>query len=133
MRALIVEDETTSQKLMEMMLEPYADVLDSAPDGVVAVEKFAKALENGEAYDLVCMDIMMPHMDGQEALRRIRSIEKENGRNGANEAKVIMTTALDDPKNVVDAYYGGGATAYLPKPIDHELFLHILRKLELID
>jgi response regulator RpfG family c-di-GMP phosphodiesterase len=33
-----------------------------------------------------------------------------------------MTTALDDPKNVVEAYYKGGATSYVPKTIDRQLF-----------
>jgi two-component system chemotaxis response regulator CheY len=74
----------------------------------------------------------MPEMDGQEALRKIREIEKSRGVKSADEVKVVMTTALDDPKNVVEAYYKGGATSYVPKPIDRQLFLQLLRNIGLI-
>jgi two-component system chemotaxis response regulator CheY len=96
------------------------------------VDAFSEALEEGNPYNLVCMDIMMPEMDGQEALRKIREIEKSKGVKSADEVKVVMTTALDDPKNVVEAYYKGGATSYVPKPIDRQLFLQLLRNLSLI-
>jgi len=79
------------------------------------------------------MDIMMPEMDGQAALKEIRSLEKERGISPVNEAKIIMTTALDDPKNVVEAYYKGGATSYVPKPIDRHMLLHLIKTLGLID
>ena len=72
-------------------------------------------------------------MDGQTALRKIREIERERGISPSQEVKVIMTTALDDPKNVVEAYYKGGATSYVPKPIDKHMLLHLLKNLGLID
>ena len=75
----------------------------------------------------------MPEMDGQEALKKIRALEKGQGINPVNEVKVIMTTALDDPKNVVEAYYKGGATSYVPKPIDKHMLLHLLKNLNLVE
>lgn len=131
MRVLIVEDDFTSRKLLQKILSPYGDT-DIAVNGQEAVEAFKDALDEGKPYDLVCMDIMMPEMDGQEALRKIREIEKGKGIKSADEVKVVMTTALDDPKNVVEAYYKGGATSYVPKPIDRQLFLQLLRNLGLI-
>ncbi len=131
MKVLIVEDDFTSRKLMQTILSPYGDC-DIAVNGKEAVKAFETALAAGQPYDLICMDIMMPEMDGQEALKRIRAIEKELGLRVANEVKVVMTTALDDPKNVVEAYYKGGATSYIPKPIDRQLFIHLLRNLGLI-
>ncbi|QJT09017.1 response regulator [Oceanidesulfovibrio marinus] len=131
MRVLIVEDDFTSRKLMQNILAPYGDC-DIAVNGSEAVEAFEEALKQKNPYDLVCMDIMMPEMDGQEALKQIRAIEKKYDIRGNKETKVVMTTALDDPKNVVEAYYKGGATSYIPKPIDRQLFVHLLRNLGLI-
>lgn len=131
MKVLIVEDDFTSRKLMQTILAPHGEC-DIAVNGKEAVEAFEAALEAGHPYDLICMDIMMPEMDGQEALKKIRALERDKGLRGDNEVKVVMTTALDDPKNVVEAYYKGGATSYIPKPIDRQLFIHLLRNLGLI-
>jgi len=131
MRFLVVEDDFTSRKLLQQILSPYGDV-DMAENGQIAVEAFESALNNGASYTLVCMDIMMPEMDGQEALKKIRAIEKAKGISAAQESKIIMTTALDDPKNVVEAYYKGGATSYVPKPLDTQLFLQLLKNIGLI-
>ena len=132
MKVLIVEDDFTSRKLLQSILSPYGEC-DVAVNGKEAVDAFSLALETGEPYDLICMDIMMPQMDGQEALRKIRSVEKEKNVPPQDEVKVVMTTALDDPKNVVEAYYKGGATSYIPKPLDRQLFIHLLRNLGLIN
>ena len=131
MKVLIVEDDFTSRKLLQTILAPYGEC-DIAVNGKEAVEAFELTMRSGAPYDLVCMDIMMPEMDGQEALKKIRSLERDAGVRGAGEVKVIMTTALDDPKNVVEAYYKGGATSYIPKPIDKQLFVHLLRNLGLV-
>lgn len=131
MKTLIVEDDFTSRKLLKAILSPFGEC-DIAVNGLEAIEAFESAVEGGDPYDLVCMDIMMPEMDGHEALRRIRAFERERGVRGRNEAKVIMITALDDPKNVVEAYYKGGATSYIPKPIDRQLIIHLVKNLGLI-
>ena len=132
MRILIVEDEFTSRKLLTALLSDFG-VCDTASDGVECVEAFKKAFEEKQPYDLVCMDIMMPNKDGHQALKEIRTIEMEAGVSSADEAKVIMITALNDPKTVVKAYYKGGAAAYLPKPIEVDSLYAILRDLALIE
>ena len=131
MKILIVEDEITSRKLMQSMLAPYGEC-SSASNGKEAVETFKAAVEEGAPFDLICMDIMMPEMDGQEALKKIRALERQKEITTSDEVKVVMITALDDPKNVVEAYYKGGATSYVPKPIDRQLFINLLRNLDLI-
>jgi two-component system chemotaxis response regulator CheY len=118
MRVLVVEDDFASQKMMQKLLEEY-DV-DVVVDGLEAVEAFKLAWEENRPYSLVFMDIMMPRMDGQESLKRIRQIEKEMNVGSADEVKVIMTTVLEDPKNVVEAFHKGGATSYLIKPISRD-------------
>lgn len=132
MRILIVEDEFTSRKLLTALLSDFGEC-DTASDGVECVEIFRKALEDKKPYDLVCMDIMMPNKDGHQALKEMRILEQEMEVSPSEEAKVIMVTALNDPKTVVKAYYKGGAAAYLPKPIEVESLHAILRDLALID
>jgi two-component system chemotaxis response regulator CheY len=119
MKMLVVEDDFGSRRVMQKLLEPYGDV-DVVVDGEEAVDAFKLAWEDSRPYDIIFMDIMMPKMDGHEALKRLRAIEREMGVKPADEAKVIMTSVLEDPKNVIEAYYGGSATSYLIKPIDRE-------------
>jgi two-component system chemotaxis response regulator CheY len=75
----------------------------------------------------------MPNMNGHQALNEIRKLESERGIKPSAEAKVIMVTALNDPSTVVKAYYKGGGSAYLPKPIEIDTLLSILRDLDMID
>ena len=131
MNILIAEDDFTSRRLLQNILAPYGESMITV-NGEEAVEAFTLALEQGRPFDLVCMDIMMPVMDGQEALREIRAVEQRNGVKPADEAKIIMITALGDPRNVVDAYYKGGAALYLTKPIDVRAFIDAVRQLGLI-
>ena len=131
MRILIVEDEFSSRKVLEKFLGTYGRT-DVVVDGDEAVESFAAAWEEKDSYDLVLMDIMMPKLDGQKALQQIRDFEKSKGIVGFGEVKVIMVTALDDPKNVVEAFYEGGANSYLVKPIEKEKLNAELKNLGLI-
>lgn len=131
MRFLIVEDDFINRKFLQTILSPYGEC-DIAVNGREAVEAVRAAFETEAAYDLVCLDIMMPEMDGQEALRQIRALERERGQEAVRELPVVMTTALDDPKSVVEAYYRGGATSYVPKPIDRQLFLQLIKNLGII-
>lgn len=131
MRVLIAEDDFTSRRLLESILEKYGEC-HVVMDGDEAVEAFKGSWQENRPYDLICLDIMMPRMDGQEALQQIREFEQEKGVVGFGEAKVIMITALGDPKNVVEAFYKGGASSYLVKPIEKGKLLEELRNLALI-
>ncbi|SNB44781.1 response regulator [Geobacter sp. DSM 9736] len=126
MRTLIVEDDFIARRLLKEILTPLGDC-DVAINGREAVQAFRMALDDKKPYDLITMDIMMPGMDGQEALKLIREIEKERSIPPSSEVKVIMTTALDDPKNVVEAYYHGGATSYIVKPISKGKLMNEIR------
>ena len=111
-------------------LEKYGEC-DITVDGEEAVDAFIMALEDGEPYDLVCLDVMMPVIDGYQALKAIRDIEKDHGIAGDDRVKIIMTTALNEERNVKKAFEMG-CTVYCGKPIDVEKFQMILKKLELI-
>lgn len=130
MKILIAEDDFASRKFMLKFLSKYGEC-DVTVDGEEAVEAFKMALDAHETYDLICLDIMMPELDGYQALKAIREIEKEHGISDENSTKVIMTTALTEGKNVTKAFELG-CVAYAGKPIDQDKFTKILRKLELI-
>lgn len=131
MKILIVEDDFISRRILKEILAQFGNC-DVAVDGQEAIQAFELAHEEKAPYDLICLDIMMPNMDGHEALKQIREFEKANGLQGSGEVKVIMVTALDDPKTVFKAYYRGGATSYIVKPIDKEKLIEELRVLGLI-
>ncbi len=84
-----------------------------------------------EPYELICLDILMPEMDGQTALKEIRSMEEAKGILSTHGAKIVMTTTLGDMKNVAAAY-GGLCYAYLATPVDKPKLLAELRRLELV-
>ena len=71
MRFLVVDDDFETRHLMQKLLRPFGDV-DVATDGEEGVEAFSRALKAGEPFALVTMDILMPNIDGQQALREIR-------------------------------------------------------------
>jgi two-component system chemotaxis response regulator CheY len=73
----------------------------------------------------------MPNMDGQEALQEIREIEEELGVPEADKVKVIMISALDDSKELHDAFFLGDATSYLVKPIRKKTLIDEVRNLGL--
>ncbi len=130
MRILLAEDDFVTRKFMTGFLSKYGEC-DVTVDGMEAVDAFMMALEEGNPYDLVCLDIMMPVMDGYQALMGIRNLEKERNIPKEEEAKVIMTTALNDEKNVKMAF-DLGCTVYSGKPIDQNRFEQALKKFGLI-
>lgn len=131
MKFLIVEDDFASRFILQKMLSPYGEC-DVAVNGIEAIDAYNLAIKEEQPYDLICLDIMMPKMDGQEALKLIRKRETELGIEPKDEVKIIMVTALDTPKDVVEAFYQGGCTSYLVKPIEKKKILSILKDFELI-
>jgi two-component system, chemotaxis family, chemotaxis protein CheY len=130
MRTLIVEDDFTSRLLLQGILKQYGPV-DTVVNGREAVEATRAALTAGKPYDLICLDIMMPEMDGHAALREIRHVEEQAGVPGADSAKIIMTTALADSRNVMDAFREQ-CDAYVNKPINKVKLIEHLTALGLI-
>lgn len=126
---LVVEDSESSQITIKNILLPYADC-DGALDGVSAVGKFRDALLSNDRYDVICMDITMPKMDGKAALRIIREIERQQG---STSTPVIMITASGDAMSKIETMHELRATSYLVKPISKESLIATIRKLQLLD
>jgi len=131
MKTLIVEDDFTSRLLLQELLKNYSTT-HIAVNGKEAFDAFRIALETGEPYDLICLDIMMPEIDGLEALGQFRRLEEGTGMKPSEGAKILMTTALNDVRNVMTAYRNL-CDGYLTKPVGKTQFLGELRKLELIE
>ena len=130
MKILMAEDDFASRKFMANYLGKYGEC-DITVDGEEAVDAFLMALEDEEPYDLICLDVMMPVLDGYQALKAIRDIETERRIPEESRVKIIMTTALNEERNVKKAFEMG-CTVYSGKPIDLDKFELILKKLELI-
>lgn len=130
MRTLIVEDDFTSRTLLQELMKPYGEN-HVAVNGKEAVTAFRSSMNDGRPYDLICLDIMMPDMDGQQTLKAIREIENERHVSPGAGVKIIMTTALGDKDNIFKAFREQ-CDAYMIKPIDKDQLLSHLRELKLI-
>jgi two-component system chemotaxis response regulator CheY len=130
MRTLIVEDDFTSRLLLQTFLARYGEC-HVAINGKEAVEAYRLARQAGKEYDLICMDIMMPEMSGQEALQQIRALEEGKGTLSTSGVKIIMVTALDDMKNVFVSFKSL-CDAYVFKPVDTAQLVEKLKALNLV-
>ena len=130
MKTLIVEDDFVCRRLLQTMLKPYGDV-DIAVNGVEALEAFKLAADEHNGYDLICIDILMPEMNGQELLKNIRDCEEMLGIYGMDGAKIIMTTAIGDFGNIKSAFIEQ-CDAYMVKPIEQIKLVAKLTELGLI-
>lgn len=131
MKTLIVEDDFVSRRLLQSMLTPYGKV-DIAVNGLEAFEAFKLAIDEQNAYDLICIDILMPEMNGQELLKKIRDYEEMIGIMGLDGVKIIMTTAIGDFGNIKSAFVEQ-CDAYMVKPIDRNKLVDKLEELCLIN
>lgn len=124
MKALIVDDVEMNREMLAIFLEGVATVA-FAESGDQALNLVEEALLKGNYFDLICMDISMPGMDGHEALRTIRSLEAAQP---GVRAKVFMVTASSSPDDMIEALVTGGCDDYLTKPLMQQNFQELLRK-----
>ncbi|MDD5284305.1 MAG: response regulator [Desulfuromonadaceae bacterium] len=130
MRCLVVDDSGFEREMMGFFLADYAET-DSACDGKEAVDMFSRALAEGRPYQLVCLDILMPNMNGQEALKKMRETEAAAG-NIEQKAIIIMTTAMNSREDMEEAIWGGDCNDYLVKPVILADLVALMHKYKLI-
>lgn len=116
LKVLVVEDDFTSRVMLQGLLQRYGET-HIAINGREAVEAFRAARLAGQNYDLVCMDIRMPEVDGNEAVRQIRAMEEQDKVYSAQGVHIFMTTGVRDMKTVTRSFKAL-CDAYLFKPID---------------
>jgi two-component system chemotaxis response regulator CheY len=116
MNILIVDDNFASRRLLRAYLKGYGEC-HLATNGQEAIDSFKENTADSAFYDLICLDIMMPAVDGHEVLKTIRQIEQTLNITEENQVKIIICSALDDRNDVVKSF-DYGASAYLVKPIE---------------
>lgn len=126
-RILIVEDDMVSRKFLNRYMKTYGDC-DMVVDGLEAIDAYLISIKENNPYDLICLDIMMPKVDGVKVLKAIRDLEEQYKMPIENRAKIIMTTALGETQ-IVKTAFDIGCDAYASKPIDIEKFAEVLEKL----
>ncbi|MDF2947282.1 MAG: cheY7 [Bacillales bacterium] len=130
MRILIAEDDLVSRKFLQKFFAEYGEC-DVVVDGLEALDAYLMSMKDKEPYDLICLDIMMPKVDGVKALKAIRDYERQQKIHADDKAKIIMITALADTQYVHNAF-DAGCEAYAAKPVDINKLTDVMKKLELI-
>ncbi|MGD9200699.1 MAG: response regulator [Chitinispirillia bacterium] len=130
MKILIAEDDMSCQLIMKKILSPYGEC-HIVKNGQEAVKAFIDGHNNSEPFDLICLDIMMPVMDGQEVLHEIRKWEDINEVYKKESVKIIMITALNDNVNIMKSFREQ-CEAYVVKPIEKEKLIAEINLLGLV-
>ncbi|MBF0213525.1 MAG: response regulator [Magnetococcales bacterium] len=116
MNILIVDDNPINRKMLLEYLARYGHC-DIASNGVDAVDQFEAEFTTGNPYDLVLLDLMMPRMNGQNALRKIRAIERQYSVPAREQAVVIIVTAIGSPEDVLKTSEFDRNTDLIKKPV----------------
>ena len=119
---LLAEDNDLNMEIAEFMLQNEGVEVTKAWDGQEAVELFRKS-EPGE-FDVILMDIMMPVMNGYEAAKMIRSMDRED----AKKIPIIAMTANAFTEDRIRAKEAG-MDEHVAKPVDVELLIKVIHRL----
>jgi two-component system chemotaxis response regulator CheY len=130
LRFLCVEDSPFQRAHLKRILAPLGEVF-FAVNGIEGLAAFEKQLSEGLPFDLICLDLLMPEMDGQEMLARLRDLEEAYRIRKSQGVKVIVLTGLDDQENIFNAFRSR-CDAYLTKPIQYEELMGYLKAWDLV-
>lgn len=121
MKALLVEDNEINMEIAQFILESASINVIPAENGKVALDTFERS-KIGE-FDMILMDIMMPVMDGLQAAREIRSLNRKD----AKEVPIIAVTANAFPEDVKKSM-DAGMNEHVAKPLDGELLIDAIKR-----
>ena len=123
MRSLIVDDDEIGRLMLATFLEDFGPC-DQAENGEEALQLFDQAETLGTPYDLICLDIIMPVMDGTATLKGIRERDLQAGKR----TKVFMISACSSPQDIEDAFFEGDCDDYVVKPFQREAVMQMLQR-----
>ena len=121
LHALIAEDNELNLEIAELMLEEKGICVECAADGKEAVAKFEES-EPGY-YDVIFMDIMMPYMNGWDATRKIRTLQRPD----ADKIPIIAMSANAFAEDIINSHISG-MNWHLTKPIDADKLMTALKE-----
>jgi CheY-like chemotaxis protein len=125
---LLAEDVEINREIVLALLEPTLLTIEVAENGAIAVEKFKAAPEK---FNMIFMDVQMPEMDGFEATRRIRALEKsrreEKEPQVLKEIPIVAMTA-NVFREDVEKCLAAGMNGHVGKPLDINEVLRKLRE-----
>lgn len=127
MKSLIVDDDDIGRMMLAAFVEDFGRC-DLAENGKVALEMFQAAVDEGAPYDLICLDIIMPVLDGRSTLLKLRELDKQRGA----KSKVFMISACSTPKDIQDAFFEGDCDDYVVKPFERNAILSLFERHNLI-
>lgn len=130
MKILIAEDDNLSRAFLMEFLQEYGQC-DTADNGMETLDKYLEAFKQGKPYDMMCLDIMMPKVDGLMVLKLIRELESQHRVEAEKQSKIIMMTAIADME-YVDQAFELGCDAYASKPIEFTQVQEVMQDLGLI-
>lgn len=122
---LIVDDDHDQRELIKKFLKDYGNC-EFAEDGLQALDLFEAKIQEKKPFDLICLDISMPIMDGHTTLKEIRRIEQSQ--EIETSVKVVMITAITSIKTVM-SLFGDLCDAYVPKPISRTKLIKAIASL----
>ncbi len=131
MRILIVEDDKDTSLLISKFLQKTGDC-EIVPNGEEALKVYQRSFTEEEPFQLICLDIMMPVLNGHETLRKIREIESLEMENAGQFTKVIMISALSDGDTILQSFMEL-CDGYVVKPITRECLLEKLTDIGLFE
>ena len=121
LHALIAEDNELNLEIAKLMLEETGICVECAADGKEAVAKFEES-EPGY-YDVIFMDIMMPYMNGWDATRKIRTLQRPD----ADKIPIIAMSANAFAEDIINSHISG-MNWHLTKPIDADKLMTALKE-----
>ncbi|MFZ5351664.1 MAG: response regulator [Bacillota bacterium] len=127
MRILIAEDDAVSRQYLYRLMKELGEC-DLVVDGLETLEAFSVSIKEGRPYDLICLDIMMPKLDGVKVLKAIREYEFKKDFPPDKRVKVILITALAKTDSVRRAFEIG-CEGYITKPYEADKLLEQVKNM----
>lgn len=130
MKILVAEDDRLSRTFLTEFLQDYGEVT-ATEDGMQAIDAYLDSLKSQKPYDLFCLDIMMPKVDGLKVLKVIRGLETQYRVPAEEHLPIVMMTALAD-KDYIDQAFELGCDAYASKPLEMDKIKELMATLGLV-